>query len=54
MRLESLLNDIQEVLNNVKNLEMVAASLYFVVNNLPLGNYYIFDNQFKIILHIYI
>jgi len=40
MRLESLLNNIQEVLSNVKNLEMVAASLYFVVNNLPLGNYY--------------
>jgi len=40
MRLESLLNDIQTVLSNVKNLEVVAASLYFVVNSLPLGNYY--------------
>lgn len=37
MRLESLLKDIQEVLSNVKNLEIVAASLYFVVNSLPLG-----------------
>ncbi|XP_050441522.1 uncharacterized protein LOC126846278 [Adelges cooleyi] len=37
MRLESLLTDIQKVLSHVKNLEVVAASLYFVVNNLPLG-----------------
>ncbi|VVC25678.1 Hypothetical protein CINCED_3A000948 [Cinara cedri] len=37
MRLESLLKDIQIVLSNVKNLEVVAASLYFVVNSLPLG-----------------
>jgi len=42
MRLESLLKDIQEVLSNVKNLEIVAASLYFVVNSLPLGINYIF------------
>lgn len=42
MRLEALLNDIQKVLRNVKNLEMVAASLYFAVNSLPLGIYNIF------------
>lgn len=39
MRLESLLSDIQKVLSYVNNLEMVAASLYFVVNSLPLGIY---------------
>jgi len=44
MRLESLLKDIQVVLSNVKNLEIVAASLYFVVNSLPLG-IYIFKRQ---------
>lgn len=37
MRFESLLKDIQIVLSNAKNLEVVAASLYFVVNSLPLG-----------------
>lgn len=37
-RLEPLLNNIQKVLNNVKDLEKVAASLYFVVNSLPLGS----------------
>jgi hypothetical protein len=37
MRFKSLLRDIQKVLSNVKNLEVVAASLYFVVNSLPLG-----------------
>lgn len=37
MRLETLLKDIQEVLSNVKKLEMIAASLYFFVNSLPLG-----------------
>lgn len=37
MRFESLLKDIQKVLSNVKNLEVIAASLYFVVNSLPLG-----------------
>lgn len=42
MRLESLLNDIQKVLSYVNNLEVVAASLYFVVNSLPLGIYSIF------------
>lgn len=39
MRLEPLLKNIQKVLRNMKNLEVVAASLYFVVNSLPLGNY---------------
>lgn len=39
MRFESLLKDIQKVLSNMKNLEVVAASLYFVVNSLPLGIY---------------
>ncbi|XP_050522143.1 uncharacterized protein LOC126894881 isoform X2 [Daktulosphaira vitifoliae] len=37
MRSESLLINIQKVLSHVKNLEVVAASLYFVVNSLPLG-----------------
>jgi len=45
MRLESLFENIQEVLSNVTNLEIVAASLYFVVNSLPLGNNYILKCQ---------
>lgn len=39
MRSETLLINIQKVLSHVKNLEVVAASLYFVVNSLPLGEF---------------
>lgn len=56
MRLESLLRDIQKVLSNVKNLEVVAASLYFVVNSLPLGNHILYFqlhiSSCKIFIHI--
>lgn len=40
-----MLNNIQKVLNNVKDLEKVAASLYYVVNSFPLGIYCLFILQ---------
>lgn len=51
MRFESLLKEIQEVLSYVNDLQSVAATLYFVVNSLPLG---IFIFLFKSLQYVYV